>query len=161
MRSKCIALAFFAALVPSMAGAQQASPPYGAAISFTAAKKAMAAAEALAMKNGWPMAIVILDSGGNIVMTERMDRAGLASIHVAEGKARLSVQFRASSKRFADLMASGQGSVLLSIPGIIAAEGGEVLISDGQVVGAIGVSGGAPNQDSETARAAVATLEKK
>jgi hypothetical protein len=54
------------------AGAQQPSPPptipYGLPIGLEAAKKVMAAAEAEAVKNNWPMAIVILDSTGHIVM---------------------------------------------------------------------------------------------
>jgi glc operon protein GlcG len=59
---------------------QQAVPPstpYGAPISFEAAKKAMAAAEAEAVKNKWAVSIAVSDSGGNLVMLHRLDNAQL------------------------------------------------------------------------------------
>ena len=61
------------------AGAQQPPPPpttpYGSPIGLEAAKKAMAAAEAEAVKNNWPMAIVILDSTGHIVMLHSLTKS--------------------------------------------------------------------------------------
>ena len=73
------------------AGAQQPSPPptipYGPPIGLEAAKKVMAAAEAEAVKNNWPMAVVILDSTGHIVMLHRLDNTQYGSIGVAEDKA--------------------------------------------------------------------------
>ena len=71
------ALIFAGAAIP--AGAQQPAPspppttPYGSPIGLEAAKKAMAAAEAEATKNNWPMAIVILDSTGHVVMLHKLD----------------------------------------------------------------------------------------
>src|SRR3712207_5440767 len=85
-------LIFTGAAVP--AGAQQPAPspppiiPYGSPIGLEAAKKAMAAAEAEAMKNNWPMAIVILDSTGHVVMLHKLDNTQYGSIRVAELKAR-------------------------------------------------------------------------
>ena len=69
--------------------AQQAAPPstpYGAPITFAAAKKAMAAAEAEAAKNNWGVAIAIVDSGANLVMLHRLDNAQLSSVRIAEAK---------------------------------------------------------------------------
>ena len=92
-------------------GAQQPSSPptipYGSPIGLEAAKKVMAAAEAEAVKNNWPMAIVILDSTGHIVMLHRLDNTQYGSISVAEDKAHTALDFRRPSKVFEDLVAQG------------------------------------------------------
>ena len=59
--------------VAASASAQAPPPPYGAPITLEQAKKAMAGAEAEAKKNSWPVVIVILDSGGQLVMLQRLD----------------------------------------------------------------------------------------
>src|SRR6202048_1769674 len=81
--------------------------PYGSPIGLDAAKKAMAAAEAEAVKNNWPMAIVILDSTGHPVMLHRLDNTQYGSIRVAEDKAQTALDFRRPSKVFEDLVAQG------------------------------------------------------
>jgi len=94
-------------------GAQQPAPPpppttpYGAPIGLDAAKKVMAAAEAEATKNNWPMAIVILDSTGHTVMLHKLDNTQYGSIGVAEDKAHSALDFRRPSKVFEDLVAQG------------------------------------------------------
>src|SRR6266852_9790373 len=103
-----LAVVMFAAT----ASAQQApSPPpttpYGAPIGLEAAKKAMAAAEAEAVKNNWPMAIVILDSSGHTVMLHKLDNTQYGSIRVAEAKAHSALDYRRPSKVFEDLVAQG------------------------------------------------------
>ena len=78
--------------------AQQVAPPstpYGTPIDLVAAKKAMAAAEAEAVKNGWGVAIAIVDSGANLVMLQRLDNAKLSSVRIAEQKARPPLSFAA------------------------------------------------------------------
>ena len=85
--------------------AQQAAPPstpYGAPIPLAAAKKAMAAAEAEATKNGWGVAIAIVDSGANVVMLQRLDNAQLSSVRIAEAKAKTAAEFRRPTKVFED-----------------------------------------------------------
>lgn len=141
---------------------QAAAPPpppavYGPPISLDMAKKAMAAAEAEAVKNNWNMVITILDSGGRLVMTHRMDNALLASILVAEGKARTAVEFRRPSKALDDAIAGGGAALrTLSIHGAgVFVEGGIPIVVDSKVVGAIGASGGASNQDAQVAQAGV------
>src|SRR5262244_290061 len=62
-------------------------PPYGAPITYAQALKAMAAAEAEANKNGWPMVIAILDSGGHLVMLHRLENAQYGSVEIAKDKA--------------------------------------------------------------------------
>jgi len=128
--------------------------PYGAPIALDAAKKVMAAAEAEAMKNNWPMAIVILDSTGHLVMLHRLDNTQYGSIGVAEDKAHSALDFRRPSKVFEDLIAQGGLNLrLLALHGATPLEGGVPIIVDGKIIGAIGVSGAASNQDGQVAKA--------
>jgi glc operon protein GlcG len=128
--------------------------PYGSPISLDAAKKVMAAAEAEAMKNNWPMAIVILDSTGHPVMLHRLDNTQYGSIRVAEDKAQTALDFRRPSKVFEDLVAQGGiGLRTLGLRGATPIEGGFPITVDGKIVGAIGASGGTAPQDGQVAKA--------
>ena len=142
-------------------GAQQAAAPsplptipYGAPISLDAAKKVMAAAEAEAVKNNWPMAIIILDSTGHPVMLHRLDNTQYGSIRVAEDKANTALDFRRPSKVFEDLVAQGGiGMRTLGLRGATPIEGGFPIVADGRIIGAIGASGGTAPQDGQVAKA--------
>src|SRR5438067_10602431 len=148
-------------------GAQQpAAPspppttPYGSPISLDAAKKVMAAAEAEATKNNWPMAIVILDSTGHPVMLHRLDNTQYGSIRVAEDKAQTALDFRRPSKVFEDLVAQGGiGMRTLGLRGATPLEGGVPIIVDEKIIGAIGVSGAAGTQDGQVAKAGAAAAK--
>ena len=136
--------------------AQQIAPPstpYGAPISIEAAKAAMAAAEAEAAKNGWGVAIAIVDSGGNIVMLHRLDNAQLSAARIAEAKARTAVEFRRPTKALEDAVAGGGVGLRVLTFGASVAEGGVPIISAGSIVGGIGVSGVASHQDAQVAQA--------
>lgn len=136
--------------------AQQVAPPstpYGAPISIEAAKAAMAAAEAEATKNGWGVAIAIVDSGGNIVMLHRLDNAQLSAARIAEAKARTAVEFRRPTKALEDAVAGGGVGLRVLTFGASVAEGGVLIISGGRIVGGIGVSGVASHQDAQVAQA--------
>ena len=141
------------------ASAQQApSPPpttpYGPPIGIEAAKKLVAAAEAEATKNNWGMAIVILDSTGHIVILEKLDNTQYGSIAVAEDKARSALDFRRPTKVFEDLVAQGGiGLRTLALRGAAPVEGGIPIITEGKIVGAVGVSGGTSVQDGQVAKA--------
>jgi uncharacterized protein GlcG (DUF336 family) len=128
--------------------------PYGSPIGLEAAKKAMAAAEAEAVKNNWPMAIVILDSTGHTVMLHRLDNTQYGSIRAAEDKAHTALDFRRPSKVFEDTVAQGGiGLRTLGLHGATPIEGGVPIVADGKIIGAIGVSGGAAPQDGQVAKA--------
>jgi uncharacterized protein GlcG (DUF336 family) len=128
--------------------------PYGSPISLDAAKKVMAAAEAEAVKNNWPMAIVILDSTGHPVMLHRLDNTQYGSIRVAEDKAQTALDFRRPSKVFEDLVAQGGiGMRTLGLRGATPLEGGVPISVDGKIIGAIGASGGTAPQDGQVAKA--------
>ena len=133
--------------------------PYGPPISLEFARTIAAAAEREAMRHHWPMAIAIVDSTGHLVFFQRMDQTQLASVEIAIAKAMSAVKFRRSTKVFEDMLASGGvGLRALSLPGAIAVEGGLMLVKDGQVIGAIGVSGMRAVDDGIVAQAGVDAL---
>jgi glc operon protein GlcG len=134
--------------------------PYGAPISLEAAKKPAAAAKAEAIKNNWTMAIAIVDTSGNLVYYEKMDNTQIAGATVAIDKARSAVLYKRPTKAFQDgLAAGGAGLRILRLQGAMPVEGGQLLIVDGKIIGAIGVSGDTSEHDNQCATAGVATLK--
>ena len=116
--------------------------PYGLSISLENAKKATMPALAEATKNNWSMAVAIVDPAGNLVYYEKMDNTQLGSANVAIDKARSAALFKRPTKAFQDaLAAGGDGLRILRIQGATPVEGGIPLVSDGKIVGAIGISG--------------------
>jgi uncharacterized protein GlcG (DUF336 family) len=149
-----------AALTCIPAAAQQATPPYGAPISLEQAKKVIAAAEAEAQKNNLFVVITVVDTGGYVVATHRLDNTQLGSIPVAEGKARTAVLYRRPSKVFEDAIAGGGiGLRVLGLQGAVPYEGGVPILVDGKIIGAIGVSGMLPQQDGQIANAGASALK--
>jgi uncharacterized protein GlcG (DUF336 family) len=106
------------------------------------AKAVAAAAFAEARKNNSPMAVAIVGPAGELVYFEKMDGTQLASIEIAQGKARTAVMFRRPSKVFADQYA-GRNRAFTTFPEKpVASEGGVPIVVDGKIIGAIGASGG-------------------
>jgi uncharacterized protein GlcG (DUF336 family) len=156
----CAAAAAITIVTALSAAAQQPPAPYGAPMSLEAAKKAMAAAEAEAGKNSWPVAIAILDTTGSLVMLHKLENTQSGSVEIAIGKARTSLDFRRPSKALQDVIAGGgAGLRLLSARNMLALEGGVPVIVDGKVVGAIGVSGVTSEQDAQVAMAGAAAAK--
>ena len=115
-----------------------------------------------AVKNNWPMAIVILDSTGHPVMLHRLDNTQYGSMRVAEDKAQTALDFRRPSKVFEDLVAQGGINMrILALRGAAPLEGGVPILVDGKIVGAIGVSGGTSVQDGQVAKAGADTASAK
>lgn len=140
--------------------AQQPPAPYGAPMSLDAAKKAMAASEAEAKKNNWPVAIAILDTTGSLVMLQKLDNTQTGSVEIAIGKARTALDFKRPSKALQDVVAGGgAGLRLLSARNMLTLEGGVPVIVDGKVVGAVGVSGVTSEQDAQVAMAGAAAAK--
>ena len=127
---------------------------YGAPITLDQAKKVMAAAEAKAKQNNWSVTVSIVDSGGHAVMLHRLDGTQLASIRIAEGKARTAVEFRRPTKALEDVIAPG-GAVLryFTVPDVNLMEGGGPIVVDGKVVGGIAVAGVHSKDDANIAQA--------
>ena len=144
------------AMVQSTAGIP---PQYGTAMTLEQAKKVMEAAEKEAAKNGWPMVIAIVETGGHLVMLHKMDQAQLGSVTIARLKAETALHFRRPTKLFEDSIAGGGAALrTLAMPNVLPLEGGVPIIKEGKVIGAIGVSGMQSSQDAEVARAGIAAL---
>ena len=159
--SAAISLAVSPAITPAMAQDVESTtlPPYGPAITLDQAKRVMAAAELVAAENTWQVAITILDSGGNLVMFDKIDNAQLTSIGISQGKALTALQFKRPSKDLDVAIArGGAGDRLLALRNITPIEGGLPIILDGKVIGAIGVSGAISAQDTQVAKAGIAAL---
>lgn len=139
--------------------AQAQAPAYGNEVTLDMAKKVMAAAEAEAKKNNWPVVIAIVDTHGLLVMLQRIDNTQTASVTVAIEKARTAAMFKRPSKAFEDAIAGGRMAVL-GLPGATPLEGGLPLIQDGKIIGAIGVSGMTSPQDGQVAKAGVDAVGK-
>jgi glc operon protein GlcG len=132
---------------------------YGAPITLDQAKKAMAAAEAKAKQNNWNVVISIVDSGGHMVMLQRLDGTQLAAIRIADGKARTAVEFRRPTKALEDVIAGGgAGLRYFTVRGATLIEGGIPIVADGKIVGGIGVSGVHATEDAQIARAGADAL---
>ena len=128
--------------------------PYGPPLSLDTARMIAAAAEAEAKANGWPMVIAVMDSGANLVVLHKMDQAQTGSVTIAQAKAESAVRFKRPTKVFEEaLTAGGINLRLLATQGACPLEGGLPLMSGGQLVGAIGVSGMQSTQDAQVAAA--------
>jgi glc operon protein GlcG len=134
--------------------------PYGPPISLDRAQSAVDAAVADAKKRNWKMNVAVVDSGGNLVTFQRMDGAMLASIQIAEHKARAAATFRRPTKVFEDGVNLMHLNYLLAFDDVIASRGGIPLIEKGSIIGAIGVSGGADSQDEIVSEAGAAVINE-
>ena len=121
-------------------------------LSSAAATKALTAAEAEARRNNWNVSIAVVDAAGELVAFLRMDGASLASVDIAPAKARTAARFRMPTKVLEDGVAKG-GVELLSFDSVTLVEGGVPIVVNGQVVGAVGVSGVSSEQDGQVAKA--------
>lgn len=158
---RTLAVACAVALMAALPAAAQQPPPYGPPITLDQAKRVMAAAELEAAKNSWNVVITILDSGGNLVMMHRFDNTQLASIEIAEAKARTALLFKRPSKALEDAVASGgAGLRLLAVKGAAPLEGGLPIAHEGKIIGSIGVSGVLSSQDAQIGRAGIEALTK-
>src|SRR5271170_1619480 len=147
---------------PALAQQPAASPPYGPPITLDDAKRAMAVAELEAAKNSGHVAITILDSGGNLVMFHKVDNAQLSAVTTSEGKARTALEFKLPSKSLDDAIAAGgAGMRLLALKDITPLQGGILIMVDGKIAGAIGVSGTLSAQDDQVAAAGAAVLARQ
>ncbi len=125
------------------------------------ARRVISAAEKKALEIGQPMNIAVVDAGGNLVAHVRMDGAWIGSIDISIKKAYTSRAFDLATKDLAEHSQSG-GQFF----GIHASNNGKIMIfaggiplkSEGQVVGAIGVSGGSGEQDQSVAEAGAAVF---
>jgi glc operon protein GlcG len=126
-------------------------------LTLQAAKLVIAAAEAEALKKGWPCVVAVSDSAGYLIALDRMDDSPmLASVELAPAKARTAALFRKPSKALEDSIHEGRVAAVTS--GFVEMAGGLPLTVSGELIGAIGVSSAQPDWDVQIAAAGAAAL---
>jgi glc operon protein GlcG len=111
------------------------------ALTLDGAKSVAAAAAAEAKRGNEGGSIAIVDDGGNLMYLERIQPTFPMGAHIATEKARTAALFQRPSKALEDVIISGRTTLLSVVPAPL--QGGEPIMVDGQIVGAIGVSGAA------------------
>lgn len=135
----------------------QERPAYGAPLTLEDAQILAAAAEATAKRMGLAVAVAIVEPTGDMVLLHKMSGAQYSAPDLALDKARASARFRRPTKEFEDGLAGGRQAVL-GIPEAIPVAGGVMVIRQGRLIGAVGVSGGVAAQDNQVAEAAASAL---
>ena len=152
--------ALAALLAVFTAGAFAQVPQYGPNITLEQARRAIAAGQAEAHKRGWPVAIAIVDTAGMLVAYEKMDNTQTASIQVAIDKGTSAAIYRRPTKVFEDLVAKGgSGMRVMNLRNASTVEGGLPIVIGGKIIGGIGVSGVASDQDGVVAKAGADALK--
>lgn len=129
-------------------------PAYGSPVTLAYAQALAAAAVAECERRGLLMVVVVTEPSGDLVLVHKMDQAQYGSTDVAIGKAKTAARFRRPTSVMAAVVKAGTLNSIFS--GAMAIEGGEPIVQEGRVTGAIAVSGGSPEEDGEVARAALA-----
>ncbi|HEX7330448.1 MAG TPA: heme-binding protein [Pyrinomonadaceae bacterium] len=120
-------------------------------LTIEGAKKVIAAAVDYAKKHNAPGGVIaVVDDGGNLMALERLDGTAAAGANISIGKARTAALFKRPTKTFEDIIKNGR-TAMVALPDNLFTplQGGIPIIVDGQVVGAVGVSGAASAQQDE------------
>ena len=124
------------------------------------ARTIIAGAEEEARKNGWAVAIAVVDDGGHLLAFQRMDNVAPIASYIAPNKARTSAMGIRESRIYEEMINTGRYAVL-SVPHIEALmEGGVPVMIGEYCVGAVGISGVKSHEDAIIARAGIAALKK-
>ena len=150
MRTILVAAAL--AALATGASAQDKRPDYGTEVNAAGAKKIAAGVVAECQKNGWNVAVAVVDNHGFLVYFERMDNTQTASMDIAIGKARAAATFRRPTRVFMEAINKG-GAATATLPGVFASPGGLPIMVDGKVTGGVGVSGVTGDQDEQCSKA--------
>ena len=119
------------------------------ALNLDGAKRVIAAAVAEArIKNAPGGAIAVVDEGGNLIAVERLDNTFAAGANISIGKARTAVMFKRPTKFFEDVINKGR-TAMTTLNDFTPLQGGVPIVVDGQIIGAVGVSGAASAQQDE------------
>jgi glc operon protein GlcG len=134
--------------------------PFGTPISYEKAQSVIQAAIAEANKRGWPEDFAVVDPNGDLVAFARMDGAQLASISIAEHKARTAARYRRPTVIFENAVQKFGFNYILTLDDVIASRGGIPLVDGGKIIGAVGCSGGTGSQDEALCKVAAGTINK-
>ena len=127
-------------------------------LTLEAAGVAMAACEAEATRGAWKVVIAIVDEGGHPLMVHRLDGAQWSSCDTAVGKARAAVAWKRPTRLLEESVNNGRFAFISIAQGMALLQGGVPLEIDGQVIGAIGVSGVKASDDELVALAGIQAL---
>ena len=144
-------ITLIALIVLSMGTLANAQTVEKKTLTLEGAKKVIAAAVEYAKKNNAPGgAIAVVDDGGNLMAVERLDGTIAAGANISIGKARTAALFKRPTKAFEDIIKNGR-TTLVALPDsyFTPLQGGIPIVIDGQIVGAVGVSGAASAQQDE------------
>jgi glc operon protein GlcG len=132
--------------------------PTKTVLTLEAARLIAAAAEATATKNGWKVVIAVVDDGGHALLVQRIDGTQSSSVETALGKARAAVGFKRPTRILEEMVNNGRYSFLSAPGGPVLLQGGLPIEIDGQLVGAVGVSGVKASDDEVIAKSGVDAL---
>jgi len=127
-------------------------------LTLEAARVALAAAEAEAVRNQWRVVIAVVDEGGHALVLARLDGAQWSSVDTAVAKARAAAAWKRPTRLLEESVNKGRFAFLSITQGMAALQGGVPIEIDGAIVGAIGVSGVRAQDDEQVALAGVAAL---
>ena len=127
-------------------------------LTHEAVRTMVQAATEHAQKNNWAVSIAVVDAHGELLAFRRLDNASLASVDISQGKARTAARLKRPTKALSDALAGG-ATALLTVPGIIALQGGLPVLWGTVVIGGIGVSGVTSEQDEQIAQAGLSALK--
>jgi glc operon protein GlcG len=120
-------------------------PAYGPGITLEQARPVVAAAQAEARKRGINITVAVVDSAGYLVLEERMNGASQASTETVMLKAKSAVMWQRPTSAWLAAIEASHGAQT-NYPGVIAGNGGEMLIVGGKIVGGVGIGGSGPNE---------------
>jgi uncharacterized protein GlcG (DUF336 family) len=134
--------------------------PVGMQITADRADQLINAVVAESKKRNWKMNIAVVDPSGYLIAFKRMDGAQLASVAIAEHKARTAAKYRRETKLFENAVNIQKFNYVLSLDDVIASRGGIPLVEGGKLIGAIGCSGGTGSQDEAVCKVGAALINK-
>lgn len=152
-------MALYVTLVFTYANAQLTEKK---SITLEGARTVIAGAKAYAAKNNAPGGVIaVVDEGGNLVALERLDGTFSAGANISIGKAKTAAMFKRPTRVFEEIIKNGR-TAMVALPDFTPLQGGVPIMVDGQIVGAVGVSGAASaQQDEELALAGAAVLTEQ
>jgi uncharacterized protein GlcG (DUF336 family) len=133
--------------------------PVKKTLTLEAARLILAAAEAEAVRNKWPVVIAVVDDGGHAIVLSRQDGTQWSSVETAVEKARAAVAWKRPTRVLEEMVNNGRTAFLSIAQGMGILQGGVPIEVEGQIVGAVGVSGVKASDDELIALAGVNALK--
>jgi glc operon protein GlcG len=128
-------------------------------LTLEAARIALDASEAEALKNGWRVVIAVVDDGGHPILLARLDNAQWSSISTAVEKARAATAWKRPTRLLGESVNNGRTAFVTISQGMALLQGGVPIEVEGAVLGAVGVSGVKASDDEIVALAGVNALK--